>query len=95
MFYQEKLTVRTLCNLIKSRTSQIPDAVLHGFVDQIFQADRLLAAVAIEDAIAAGAPMRKIEPAQRFLARGDVAAEDDKCSNGIRAYRNAWKRVTR
>lgn len=95
VFHQENLTVRKLCHLIRSRTSDIPDTVLQGFIDQIFQADHDLAAVAIQDAITAGVSSERIEQAQRFLARGDAAAGDDKCSNGIGYYRNAWKRVTR
>jgi hypothetical protein len=69
--------------------------VLQGFVDRIFQADRLLAAVAIQDAIKAGVSSKKIEQAQRFLANGDAEAGDNKCRNGIEDYRNAWKRAIR
>jgi hypothetical protein len=91
VFHKEMLTAQKLCHLIKSATSHIPDEILQGFVDEILQAARLLAVVRIEDAIATGASNRKIEHAQQFVAKGDAAAADDKCSNAIKNYRTAWK----
>lgn len=38
---------------------------------------------------------KKIEQAQRFLARGDSDAVDKYCGNGIEDYMQAWKRVAR
>jgi len=90
MFYQEKLAARRICRFLQSH---IPLPFFpHNFPTE---ADRLLAVVAIEDAIAAGVSSRKIEQAQRFLARGDAAAGDAACSNGIEDYRKAWQRVAR
>ena len=95
VFREEKEAVRKLCDLIRSRQDGLSDAVLQGFIDRLIEADRLLASVAIEEALAAGVSERKIEQAEKFLARGDGDAEDDKCGNGIEDYRNAWKRAAR
>jgi len=92
-FYEERLTVRKLCNLVRRRTGQIPDPPLQGFINRIFKADRLLATVAIQEAIGTGVSSKKIEQAQRFLTKGDAAVGDDACNNGIAAYRNAWRRI--
>ena len=70
--------------------SPVPDAALQGFIDRIFRADRLIAVVAIQDAILGGALSRDIGLAQKFLARGDAAVADEGCSNGITYYRLAW-----
>jgi hypothetical protein len=93
VFHEEKEAIRNLCDLIQSRKSELPDAVLQGFVDQLTQADRLLASVAIEELITAGMSGKKIEQAQKFVARRDAEAADGKCANGIEEYRNAWKRT--
>ena len=78
-----------------SKRSQISDSVLQDIIGRLFQADRTLADVAIQDAITAGVSGKKIERAQRFLAYGDAATQDSKCSNGIGAYKNAWKLASR
>jgi hypothetical protein len=90
VFREDKEAIKQLCDLLKSKKSRIPDAVLQEFVDRIFRADRLLVAVAIQDAITAGESKKKIEQARKFLAEGDAEACDDKCANGIEDYRNAW-----
>ena len=95
VFHEDRLTVWNLCRLIKSRTSQIPDAIPQGFIDRIFQADRLLADDAIGDAITAGVSSSRIKQAQKFLSRGDAAARDGNCFNGMAAYSNAWKLAVR
>ncbi|HWN93409.1 MAG TPA: HYR domain-containing protein, partial [Methylomirabilota bacterium] len=95
VFREDAFTIRKLCTLIKGGQSQIPVAMLQGLVDRILQADRLLAFIAIQDAIAAGASSKKIDQAQKFLAKGDAAVGDEKCHNGVEHYRNAWKRAAR
>lgn len=95
VFHEDMLAVWNLCRLMKDRMSQIPDAVIQGFIDRIFQADRLLADVAIGDAITAGVSSGRIKQAQKFLVRGDTAVRDKRCENGIAAYSNAWKQAVR
>jgi hypothetical protein len=95
VFQEEKKTVEKLCALLKSKRNEIPGTVLQEFIDRIFRADRLLAFTAIQEAIAAAAPNKRIEQAKRFLAKGDADNGDEKCANGIEAYRHAWKHAAR
>jgi len=95
VFHEERKAIEKLCDLIKSRKSDIPDTVLQEFIGRIFRADRLLASVAIQEAITAGASQKKIEQAQKHLAKGDADAGDEKCKNGIEDYSNAWKHAVR
>lgn len=88
-------TVRNLCQLTRDRKSGVSDAVVEGFVDRLVRADRLLAIVAIEDAVATGVREQKIEQAQKWVARGDADAAHELCRGGLQEYRQAWKRVAR
>jgi len=92
-FEEENAAVQNVCQLISARKSPVPAAVLQGFVDRIVQADRLLASVAIQDAINAGASPKKLAGAEIELAKGDREAALSTCGGGIEHYRNAWKRV--
>lgn len=87
--------VRNLCQLTRDRKSSLADTVVEGFVDRLVRADRLLAIVAIEDAVAAGAKEHKIEQARKWVARGDADAAHELCRGGLQEYRQAWKRVAR
>jgi hypothetical protein len=86
---------RNLCQLTRDRKSGLSDAVVEGLVDRLVRADRLLAIVAIEDAVAAGVREQKIEQAQKWVARGDADAAHELCRGGLQEYRQAWKRVAR
>jgi uncharacterized delta-60 repeat protein len=92
---EEKETVRKLCELAKDKKGTVPTDLLVGFIDRITAADRLLAVVLIADATAAGAARKKIEHANRELARGDSDVSNPKCGDGIEDYKNAWKLATR
>jgi hypothetical protein len=81
--------------LLPLSSDNIPDGVLQGFIARMERADRLLASVALEEAIAAGVPSQRIEQAQRFLAKGDSDAAADPCSNAIIDYRQAWRHAMR
>jgi hypothetical protein len=91
VFQGEKDAAIKLCDLIKSPRSTIPDAVLQGFLERIVKSDRLLAQVAINEAIVAQVAAKKIAEAQKELAKGDEEATDGKCGDGIERYRQAWK----
>ncbi len=95
VFREERNTVEKLCALLKRRKNEVSDSVLQEFIDRIFRADRLLASTAIQEAISAGVPLRRIELASRFLAKGDADTGDDKCANGIEDYRQAWRHAAR
>jgi hypothetical protein len=91
VFDEGKDAVKKLCELIQDAQSTISAAILQGFIDRIFVADRLLAAIAIQDGIQAGASQKKIAEANLELAKGDQAVGDEKCDNGIEHYSNGWK----
>jgi len=91
VFDKEKESVKELCELIGHNDSHLHVATLQGFIDRMFQADRLLATTAIEEAAAAGVAKKKLDQARKELAQGDADAADSKCGNGIEHYKNAWK----
>jgi hypothetical protein len=95
VFHEAKLTAWILCHRIKNTKSQLSDTVLQGFIDRIFDAHRALATVAIDDATAVGVSNKRIEQAQRHLARGDAKAAIEKCYRGIHHYSLAWRRAAR
>jgi len=71
VFDEEEDAVEELLELIGDRQSTIPEAVLRGFIDRIVQADRVLALVAISDALARHGSSGKIAKAQsESIARG-------------------------
>jgi hypothetical protein len=75
---------------------------LLSIIDEIVRADRVLVAVAIDDAIVSVANPQKIAEAQEMLEKGDALIKeaavwqqlDKKASllyDAINQYRNAWK----
>jgi hypothetical protein len=93
IFSEEKDAVIKLDDLVGDKHSTIPDAVLQGFIDQLVQADRVLAFVAITDALAAQADAKKIAEASKELANGDSEAASGKLESAIEHYRNAWSQA--
>jgi len=78
-----------LCQLLGSKTS-LPHSKLQEFVSRIEAAERLLASVAIEDAVAARGAVKRIDQARQQLALGDGSAIAGSCSTCITHYKNAW-----
>jgi hypothetical protein len=82
---------------LRGRPSGAPpsfiDAVLQEFVTRITAMDRLLAAVAIADAQAAGGDAGKIQEALKKLQQGDAQAAEGKRHEGIDQYKDAWKQA--
>ena len=76
------------------RASSIPEAVVRDFINRIVSADRILAQVAINDAITGGGTAQDIAKAQADLADGDHDVLKKKYQGAIQDYRDAWKRVT-
>jgi len=104
VFLNEETIVEAVIDAI--RRGWILDTVLRSellaIIDETVRADRVLVAVAIDDAIVAVADPEKIEEAQEMLETGDAlvkqaAAEqglDRKISllqDAINQYRNAWE----
>jgi hypothetical protein len=90
VFQREKQTVQKFEEVINAKKSTISKVVLRNFVDRIVRSDRLLAVVAINEAVAAGGDPRQIALAQKELARGDAYAAAGRMSDAIEGYRIAW-----
>ncbi len=88
VFNQEKNAVEKLSEMIGRST--VPDATLMDLISRIITGDRLLAAVAIGDAISAGGNQPDITKANQEIASGDNDVADYKFNSGIEHYRNAW-----
>ena len=91
VFEETEDAVSQLCSLIQRNNSRLSVPTLQGFITRIFRADRLLASVAIDEAVAAGAAKKKTDAAKKSLASGDARAADSTCGNGLSDYENAWK----
>jgi len=104
VFSCEETIVNAILNAI--RRGWITNTELHAellaIVDQAVRADRVLAAVAIDDAIVAGIAPEDIKKAQGILEKGDALVEEAKVrqqldkkasllSNAIGQYQNAWQ----
>ena len=95
MFANEQDAVRELLEIIKYRQSGIPDATSQDLINRLVKADRLLAVVSIQDAVAAGAKPKKLEPALKEVAQGDKAAAAGKPVQAIEHYWHAWQDAVR
>jgi hypothetical protein len=89
-FNEESAAVQELLLLLKGGHS-LSQIILQGFIDRIVKADRLLAVVAINDALAAGAGSNKLAHAREELAQGDNNISQGQYQPGMDHYRNAWK----
>jgi hypothetical protein len=90
VFDGESLTVSNLSALYFWGGSGISNSTLDGLVIQLEQADRMLAAVAIEDAVAAGRSPIIISNALANLVSGDQAASAGNPLGAIAYYKAAW-----
>jgi hypothetical protein len=91
VFDEEKETVKKLMELIKSKKGVISDSVLQAFINRLTRDDRLLAFIAIQDAITANGNANDIAKANDELSKGDINVAEDKFDNAIERYLNAWK----
>jgi len=67
--------------------------VLQGFIDRIVKSDRLLALVAVNDAIAAHGNQKEVDKARVELSQGDRDIATGKYESGIEDYHEAVRRV--
>jgi YVTN family beta-propeller protein len=104
VFKCEEKTVGALLDAIKQGEISNPQlrSELLAITDEVIRADRVLAAVAIDDAIVAGAAPEEIEQAQESLETGDVlvktAAKEPEPQKkapllyrAIKLYQDAWE----
>src|SRR5262249_3656610 len=91
VFADERDAVKSLQDLLKNKKSTIPDSALQGPIDRIMKADRLLAEVAVNAAIAAGGLSDLIADAQRELGMGDTDRSNARFDQAVGHYGLAWK----
>jgi hypothetical protein len=95
VFDLERAVVGDLVNLINWGGSGIPGPTLQNLVDRLVRADRLLAVVAIQEAVLAGVSPVVISNALVYVARGDEAALGGQTgvpdpAGAITWYKKAW-----
>jgi hypothetical protein len=103
VFESEQTMVEAILNAV--RRGWIMNAELRlellAIADAVVRADRVLVAVAIDDAIVAGADSEEIGKAQEMLEQGDALAKEaalwqdldrkvDLLDGAINQYRDAW-----
>ena len=93
VFDRDRKTVEKLMELQRSKDSAIPDATLQGLIDTLVHADRVLAEVALADAIAASGDPHKLAQAQHELAKAADDAAAGRFDHAIEHYRKAWKKA--
>ena len=91
VFNEEKDAVVKLLELLKDKKSTVDKLTLQDFINRLVDADKTLATVAYNDAVAAGGDAKKIAKANEELSKGDARALDGKFVDAIEHYRNAWK----
>jgi hypothetical protein len=95
VFDRDKQAVKKLMEVQKSKESAIPDATLQGLIDTLVHADRVLAEVALADAIAASGDPHKIARAQHELAKAADELASGRFDHAIEHYRHAWQKAER
>jgi len=91
VFGEEQDAVSELRDLIRDPHSPIPDAVLLALINRLVGADRLIAQVAIADAVARGGNPTRVAKARDELAKGSRAWSNGRFESAIEHYRDAWK----
>lgn len=91
VFDHEKIAMQRLMDLLKG--SSIPDTAIQPIIDDLLNADRILAQTAIDDAIAAGGKPAKITQAQNEMALAASEAAAGRYDHAIDHYKAAWKRA--
>jgi hypothetical protein len=93
VFKETRTAVDKLRQMMRGNRSAIPDSVLQGFVDRIVTADRLLAAIAIDDASALGGRQEKISQAKAYLNEGDEDAREGRSASAVDCYGAALRKA--
>src|SRR5262249_11866176 len=93
VFDRLKDAIQNLMDLQKDKNSAIPDAVLQGFIDDLVNANRLLAVISISDATDAGGDSRKLDKANDQVLKGDNNARDGQHDDAVGKYNDAWDRA--
>jgi hypothetical protein len=94
VFDEAKDAVNLLLDLTKNKQGSLPDITTQAFVNALVNANRQLADIAINEAVAARGAQRRINEANEELKRGDRDLAPHlpaKFKSAIDHYREAWK----
>jgi hypothetical protein len=91
VFNEEIEVVNTLRQLIKDKQSKLNDTVLQMLTERLVQADRVLAMIALKEAIDGRGNLFKIVLSGRAFAAGEEDIREKKYGQAIEDYREAWK----
>ena len=92
-FHNPKDAVCALKEIIKRKTSSIPDATAQNLLDRLVMADRLLAVVSIQDTGKGGGNPGKLARDLKEVTKGDQAAAEGKPAEAIQHYWHAWNQA--
>jgi hypothetical protein len=93
VFPENKETVSRLREMLSEQKTVSPLLILQSFVDQIRDADRGLASLAVTEAIRSGTSQAAISRAQDEMAKGDADTTVGHSDSAIDHYQNAWQQV--
>jgi FtsP/CotA-like multicopper oxidase with cupredoxin domain len=93
VFVDERNAVRALMNEMNDPNSVISDPTLQALVDNLVFADKILAQVAIADAIAGGGSAPKIASAQSEMSTAAGLVSSGQFDAAIDHYKNAWNKA--
>jgi hypothetical protein len=91
IFNDDKAALQELSRLLKEKHSPLDDELVQDLINRIAKSDRLLATIAIQDALASGIDPKRLAQATDEVAAGDADVGDAQYESGIAHYRDAWK----
>ncbi|MBI2822571.1 MAG: Ig-like domain-containing protein [Acidobacteria bacterium] len=93
VFHEERDSVVKLRDLRKYKNSNIADALLLDLITRHAIADRILAAIAVNESTAAGGDALKLATAQEHMLFGDQRFAVGEYDNAIERYREGWQQA--
>lgn len=94
VFDNEKAAASQLSELLKSKKlTAAQKAAIQAIIDQLVQADQILAQTAVDEATAAGGNAQKLARANKALAKAAALIAAGKPDEAINQYRIAWEKA--
>ena len=94
VFDNEKAAASQLRELLKSKKlTAAQKAAIQAVIDQLVQADQILATTAVAEATAAGGQAKKLAEANKALAKAAALSAAGKPDEAINQYRIAWEKA--
>jgi hypothetical protein len=95
VFRQHRRAINDLRRWMRREDDSALRELAQNFIDRLVRSDRLLAAIAIQEAIEADGIQTRILAAQIGLAKGDLAELRERYERATADYRSAWLRAGR